>query len=101
MASNEQGLRLLSLGEHHYADHLRSSKLMEHTDGEGIRGISEFITLEEVMNRIKHKEKLEFVPHPTEYFDLIGWISIGGLVSSHNFYSNIAAKVKAGPELIS
>lgn len=47
-------------------------------DGGGIRGLSELIILEELMERIKWIEKLPQVPIPADYFDLIGGTSTGG-----------------------
>ena len=47
-------------------------------DGGGIRGLSELIILEELMERIKWIEKLSQVPIPADYFDLIGGTSTGG-----------------------
>jgi len=58
----ERGLRLLSL------------------DGGGVRGLSSLIILKEIMDRIKFDEKLESVPLPCEYFDLIGGTGTGGYV---------------------
>jgi len=47
-------------------------------DGGGIRGLSELIILEELMERIKWIKKLPQVPIPADYFDLIGGTSTGG-----------------------
>ena len=47
-------------------------------DGGGIRGLSELIIIEELMERIKGKEKLDKTPIPADYFDLIGGTSTGG-----------------------
>ena len=47
-------------------------------DGGGIRGLSELIILEELMERIKADEKLDTVPIPADRFDLIGGTSTGG-----------------------
>ncbi|KAG6884535.1 hypothetical protein C0993_010318, partial [Termitomyces sp. T159_Od127] len=63
MDNKGEGLRLLAL------------------DGGGIRGLSELLILEELMNRIKAEQKLQEVPKPCEYFDLIGGTSTGGLVA--------------------
>ena len=49
-----------------------------HPDGGGIRGLSELLILQEIMNRIKAQENLEDVPLPCDYFDLIGGTSTGG-----------------------
>jgi patatin-like phospholipase/acyl hydrolase len=49
-------------------------------DGGGIRGLSELIILEEIMERIKGKGKLTRVPIPADRFDLIGGTSTGGYV---------------------
>src|ERR1700691_3889865 len=42
--------------------------------------MSELLVLQEIMGRIKYKENLDCVPLPSEYFDLIGGTSTGGLV---------------------
>ncbi|KAJ7924282.1 FabD/lysophospholipase-like protein [Mycena leptocephala] len=57
------GLRLLSL------------------DGGGIRGLSMLIILEDLMWKLKVAEDLPDVPHPCDYFDLIGGTSTGGLIA--------------------
>ncbi|KAJ7872434.1 hypothetical protein B0H13DRAFT_2553410 [Mycena leptocephala] len=57
------GLRLLSL------------------DGGGIRGLSMLIILEDLMWKLKVAEDLPDVPHPCNYFDLIGGTSTGGLIA--------------------
>lgn len=48
------------------------------TDGGGIRGLSELIILEEIIQRIKWKENLPIAPIPADRFDLIGGTSTGG-----------------------
>ncbi|KAG6878412.1 hypothetical protein C0993_007013 [Termitomyces sp. T159_Od127] len=50
-------------------------------DGGGIRGLSELLILEEIMQRIKATEQLPDIPRPCEYFDLIGGTSTGGLIA--------------------
>ena len=53
---------------------------MLHADGGGIRGLSELLILQELMNRIKAHEQLEETPLPCDYFDLIGGTSTGGYI---------------------
>jgi patatin-like phospholipase/acyl hydrolase len=53
---------------------------MYHTDGGGIRGLSMLIILEHLMNKIKVEENLPAIPHPCNYFDLIGGTGTGGCV---------------------
>ncbi|KAF2837026.1 FabD/lysophospholipase-like protein [Patellaria atrata CBS 101060] len=50
-------------------------------DGGGIRGISELLILDEIMNRVKCDLKLKQDPRPCDYFDLIGGTSTGGLIA--------------------
>ena len=52
--------------------------LLTDIDGGGIRGMSELIILEEIMERIKRREGFAITPAPAEYFDLIGGTSTGG-----------------------
>ncbi|KAJ7865950.1 acyl transferase/acyl hydrolase/lysophospholipase [Mycena leptocephala] len=61
--SGTPGLRLLSL------------------DGGGIRGLSMLIILEDLMWKLKVAEDFSDVPHPCDYFDLIGGTSTGGLIA--------------------
>ena len=49
-------------------------------DGGGIRGLSELIIIQELMERIKWHKELPETPVPADYFDLIGGTSTGGLV---------------------
>ncbi|KAJ7812563.1 acyl transferase/acyl hydrolase/lysophospholipase [Mycena olivaceomarginata] len=58
-----EGLRLLSL------------------DGGGIRGLSMLLILEHLMYKLKVTEGLPDIPHPCDYFDLIGGTSTGGLIA--------------------
>jgi patatin-like phospholipase/acyl hydrolase len=46
-------------------------------DGGGIRGLSELIIIEDLMERIKWKEGLDEAPIPADRFDLIGGTSTG------------------------
>ncbi|KAJ7854588.1 FabD lysophospholipase-like protein [Mycena olivaceomarginata] len=50
-------------------------------DGGGIRGLSMLIILEHLMYKLKVEENLPAVPHPCDYFDLIGGTSTGGLIA--------------------
>ncbi|KAJ6495525.1 FabD/lysophospholipase-like protein [Mycena vulgaris] len=61
--SAQKGLRLLSL------------------DGGGIRGLSILFILEALMWRVKTAENLDSVPHPCDYFDLMGGSNTGGLIA--------------------
>ncbi|KAJ7348032.1 FabD/lysophospholipase-like protein [Mycena albidolilacea] len=54
---------------------------MYRTDGGGIRGLSMLIILEHLMNKLKVEENLLAVPHPCDYFDLIGGTGTGGLIA--------------------
>ncbi|POR32898.1 Uncharacterized protein TPAR_06903 [Tolypocladium paradoxum] len=47
-------------------------------DGGGVRGLSELVVLEEIMNRIKYDLDLDGDPVPADFFDLIGGTSTGG-----------------------
>ena len=53
---------------------------MHDSDGSGIRGLSELLILQEIMERIRVREDREETPLPCDYFDLIGGSSTGGLV---------------------
>ncbi|KAJ7827150.1 hypothetical protein B0H14DRAFT_3144712 [Mycena olivaceomarginata] len=50
-------------------------------DGGGIRGLSMLIILKHLMYRLKVAEDLPDVPHPCDYFDLIGGTGTGGLIA--------------------
>jgi len=50
-------------------------------DGGGVRGLSSFIILEEIMKEIRRQDSLDEVSLPCEYFDLIGGTSTGGLIA--------------------
>lgn len=45
-----------------------------------MRGLSELLILEEIMNRIQYSENLADAPRPCDYFDLIGGVGTGGCV---------------------
>ncbi|OZJ04816.1 hypothetical protein BZG36_02359, partial [Bifiguratus adelaidae] len=47
-------------------------------DGGDIRGLSELLILERIMNKLKPKWKLKEAPIPADVFDMIGGTSIGG-----------------------
>ena len=51
-------------------------------DGGGIRGLSELILIEELLERLKAIDQLPEVPKPADRFDLIGGTSTGGFVSA-------------------
>lgn len=59
----KKGLRLLSL------------------DGGGIRGLSELIIIQTLMEQLRERLSLPRTPKPAEYFDLIGGTSTGGLIA--------------------
>ncbi|KAJ6443016.1 COM1 regulatory protein [Purpureocillium lavendulum] len=50
-------------------------------DGGGIRGLSELVVLEEIMNRIRIDLREDKDPIPARFFDLIGGTSTGGLIA--------------------
>ncbi|KAG6822701.1 hypothetical protein H0H92_012896, partial [Tricholoma furcatifolium] len=60
---NPRGLRLLAL------------------DDGGIRGLSELIILREIMYRLQYLEKLDSLPKPCDYFDIIGGVGTGGVIA--------------------
>ncbi|RDB16830.1 Kinesin light chain [Hypsizygus marmoreus] len=78
---DQRGLRLLALGAPSFSSAYAIADVQIILDGGGIRGLSELIILEEIMNRIKHLDKLNHVPRPCDYFDLIGGVSTGGLIA--------------------
>ena len=47
-------------------------------DGGGIRGLSPLLILQEMLYRIKSKERLTDLPKPCEIFDLAGGTGTGG-----------------------
>jgi len=50
-------------------------------DGGGIRGLSALFILQELLHRLKERQKLERTPLPCELFDLAGGTSTGGLIA--------------------
>lgn len=50
-------------------------------DGGGVRGLSSLLILQEIMEDIRHRKKLDQTPKPCECFDLIGGTSTGGLIA--------------------
>ena len=48
-------------------------------DGGGVRGLSELLIIEEIMQRIKHDLDMDDDPLPADFFDLIGGTSTGGV----------------------
>ncbi|KAF5682097.1 acyl transferase acyl hydrolase lysophospholipase [Fusarium denticulatum] len=50
-------------------------------DGGGIRGLSSLLILEKIMERLQEVNKLDQVPKPCEWFDLIGGTSTGGIIA--------------------
>jgi hypothetical protein len=49
-------------------------------DGGGIRGVSELLILQEIMERIRFQWNLDEEPLPCDYFDIIGGTGTGGSV---------------------
>ena len=47
-------------------------------DGGGIRGLSELIIIQSLMEHLRERLSLPQTPKPAEYFDLIGGTSTGG-----------------------
>jgi len=50
-------------------------------DGGGVRGLSSLLILREIMEEITQARQLLHTPRPSEYFDLIGGTSTGGLIA--------------------
>ncbi|KAL2137146.1 hypothetical protein VTI74DRAFT_8778 [Chaetomium olivicolor] len=50
-------------------------------DGGGIRGLSELVVLEEIMNRIEYDLDADGDLLPADFFDLIGGTSRGGKIT--------------------
>ena len=76
---DKHGLRLLSLGiPHPVVVHHRYLHIVLHTDGGGIRGLSELLILKEIMERIQAKRESPTIPLPCEYFDMMGGSGTGG-----------------------
>ena|SRR5579859_133915 len=50
-------------------------------DGGGVRGLSSLLILREIMENVGHAKGLSETPKPSEYFDLIGGTSTGGLIA--------------------
>ena len=50
-------------------------------DGGGVRGLSSLLILREIMEDIQHRTKATLTPKPSDYFDLIGGTSTGGLIA--------------------
>ena len=60
---------------------LDDTRLLNYTiNGGGIRGLSELLILQEIMERIGFREGREEALLPCDYFDLIGGTSTGGFV---------------------
>ncbi|KIM33182.1 hypothetical protein M408DRAFT_150331 [Serendipita vermifera MAFF 305830] len=50
-------------------------------DGGGVRGLSELLILQSIMDKVAWDLKLLHTPRPCEYFDLIGGTSTGGIIA--------------------
>ena len=50
-------------------------------DGGGVRGLSSLLILREIMEEIQRQSGAEDTPLPSQYFDLIGGTSTGGLIA--------------------
>ncbi|KAM5527920.1 phosphorylase superfamily protein [Fusarium oxysporum f. sp. phaseoli] len=74
-------LKILSLGQPPSSQcgllHVANSSI----DGGGIRGISSLLLLESIMEKVRETEKLDHDIKPSQYFDLIGGTSTGGIIA--------------------
>jgi patatin-like phospholipase/acyl hydrolase len=50
-------------------------------DGGGVRGLSSLLILKEIMEDIGQRTNVDELPRPSEYFNLIGGTSTGGLIA--------------------
>jgi patatin-like phospholipase/acyl hydrolase len=50
-------------------------------DGGGVRGLSSLLILRDIMEDIAQRTDAAEVPRPSQYFDLIGGTSTGGLIA--------------------
>jgi patatin-like phospholipase/acyl hydrolase len=50
-------------------------------DGGGVRGLSSLLILRDIMEDIGQTKRTLETPRPSEYFDLIGGTSTGGLIA--------------------
>src|SRR5271167_803976 len=50
-------------------------------DGGGVRGLSSLLVLRDIMENVGQAKDLPESPKPSEYFDLIGGTSTGGLIA--------------------
>ena len=50
-------------------------------DGGGVRGLSSLLILRDIMENVGQAKDLSETPKPSEYFDLIGGTSTGGLIA--------------------
>ena len=76
MGTVREPLKILSLGKFH--GHSLAGHADTFADGGGIRGISSLLILEHILEKIRDVKKLDCVPRPCEYFNLIGGTSTGG-----------------------
>ena len=75
----KKGLRLLSLGILLNPTAVFVLVLIDaNTDGGGIRGLSELIIIQDLMEQLQERLSLPQTPKPAEFFDLIGGTSTGG-----------------------
>lgn len=75
--ADDRPLCLLALGQYTSQDS-RGRVTHNNLDGGGIRGLSELLVLEEIMNRIKYDLDEDDDLLPADFFDLIGGTSTGG-----------------------
>lgn len=81
--ADDRPLCLLALGQ--YTSLARRDRVThDNIDGGGIRGLSELLVLEEIMNRIKYDLDEDDDLLPADFFDLIGGTSTGGYDRHHD-----------------
>jgi len=83
-AVNTRPLCLLALGKS--ASWTSRPCVLTIADGGGIRGLSELVVLEEIMNRIKHDLGLDGDPVPAQFFDLIKAHQQEGIIATPTAY---------------
>jgi patatin-like phospholipase/acyl hydrolase len=75
----QRHLRLLSLGEYYLGCKIGFRLIF--VDGGGIRGLSSFVILQQIMNGVNQDRGPGDQLHPWQVFDMIGGTSTGGIIA--------------------